>query len=93
MQTLYVMDVKGQNDPTLMQRLVLLFNRRQLQIKKLKAHESENRKYYYFKFVVACDAHWAERVARQIEKQTDVHSVKYETWTQEWKNKPTLLTA
>ncbi len=77
MTNTYTIHVLGNNEPNLLPRIALVFNRRRVYIKSLNASELNNRSQYSYTLTVETTPEWACRIARQLEKQIDVHSVNY----------------
>ncbi|HET7817771.1 MAG TPA: ACT domain-containing protein [Bacteroidia bacterium] len=77
MNNTYTIHVLGNNEPNLLVRIALVCNRRRVHIKNLNVAEFINKKQYSYTMIVETTSIWAERIAKQLEKQIDVHSVNY----------------
>ena len=77
MTNTYTIHILGNNEPNLLPRIALVFNRRRVFIKNLNAAELSNKAQYSYTLTVETTPVWAERIAKQLEKQIDVQSVNY----------------
>ena len=77
MTNTYTIQVLGNNEPNLLQRIALVFNRRRVFIKNMNAAKQNENDLYSYTMTVETTEQWAEKIAKQLEKQIDVKSVNY----------------